>query len=165
MAFIDLVILALAAIGGLRGFFRGLVGGIGGIAGLLIGIVACRLFGSTAAAALAATFPDTEHYVTTISAYIAVFLIFYFGIKLVAMLLKETLRMLKLGGFDRLGGAVFGVLKYLLMLSIVLNALYAIAPEASLFHSSALMGGKAFELVMRMAPWAWGVDIFPNTVG
>lgn len=165
MAFIDILILALAVIGGLRGFFRGMVGGIGGVAGLLIGIVACRLFGSTVAAALSATFPETEHYVTTISAYIAVFLIFYFGIKLVAMLLKETLRMLKLGWFDRVGGALFGALKYLLMLSIVLNALYAVAPAISLFHSSALLGGKVFMVVMQMAPWAWGVDFVPNTVG
>ena len=108
---------------------------------------------------------ETEYYVTTISAYIIVFLIFYFGIKLIAMLLKETLRALNLGGFDRAGGALFGALKYLLMLSLVLNALYAIEPDASLFHSSGLMEGRVFALVMRMAPWAWGVDIFPNTIG
>ena len=165
MAFIDLLILALIVFGGLRGFFRGLAGSIGGVAGLLVGIVACRLFGSTVASALAATFPETEYYVTTISAYIIVFLIFYFGIKLIAMLLKETLRALNLGGFDRAGGALFGALKYLLMLSLVLNALYAIEPDASLFHSSGLMEGRVFALVMRMAPWAWGVDFFPNTVG
>ena len=81
------------------------------------------------------------------------------------MLLKETLRALNLGGFDRAGGALFGALKYLLMLSLVLNALYAIEPDASLFHSSGLMEGRVFALVMRMAPWAWGVDIFPNTIG
>ncbi len=165
MAFIDIIILALIAIGGLRGYMRGLTMSIGGVAGLIIGILACRMFGGPVSEAFAASHPETEHYITTISAYIVVFLIFYFGIKLVAYLLKSSFSAIHLGGFDRLGGIAFGALKYLLMLSVILNAIYVIAPHASLFHTSHLMDGAVFTLVMQMAPWAWGVDIFPNTIG
>lgn len=165
MAFIDLLILALIIIGGFFGFKKGLVSSIGGVAGLVIGIIACRLFGGAASAAITAAYPETEHYITTISAYIIIFLVFYFGIRIIAHLLKESLRILSLGGIDRLCGAAFGSLKYLLMLSILLNAIYVVAPDISLFNSSHLMGGKVLALVMHMAPWAWGVDIFPNTVG
>ena len=110
-------------------------------------------------------YESTEVYVATIIAYICVFLVFFFGIKLVAWLLKESLKSLNLGGFDRLSGAVFGALEWLLLLIVVLNGLYALAPDLSLFHTSHMLDGRIFDFVMNFAPWAWGVDIIPNSVG
>ena len=165
MALIDILILVLVIVGGAYGFYKGLVSGIGGLIGLVVGIIACRLFGSTFSDAIVEAFPGAEHYIAVISAYIIIFLVFFFGIKLVALLLKQTLKALSLGGFDRIGGAILGIFKWLLLLSVILNGLYIIAPNMSLFHSSHLLDGKIFEFVMRIAPWAWGVDIFPSSVG
>ena len=157
--------LILIVVGGVLGYHKGILSGIGRLVGLLVGIIACRLFGTVVGQAILSYFPDSEPYIATILAYIVIFFVFFFGIRLVAHLLKETLKTLKLGVIDRIGGAFFGVFKWLLMLSILLNAIYAIAPDISLFHSSHLFDGKIFELVMRIAPWAWGVDIFPSSIG
>lgn len=165
MALIDILIITLIVVGAIIGYCKGLAAGIGSLAGLVIGILACRMFGSVVAEAIMSMFENTEVYVATILAYITVFLIFFFGIKLVAWLLKESLKALNLGGIDRLSGAVFGALEWLLLLSVVLNGLYALTPELSLFHSSHLLGGRIFDFVMSFAPWAWGVDIIPNSVG
>ena len=63
---------------------------------------------------------------------------------------------------DRVGGAAFGVFKYLLLLSVALNGIYVLSPTLSIFHTSGLLGGDFFKLVMNLAPWVWGLDIFPD---
>ena len=60
------------------------------------------MFGGVVTEAIMSMYESTEVYVATIIAYICVFLVFFFGIKLVAWLLKESLKSLNLGGFDRL---------------------------------------------------------------
>ena len=165
MALIDILILTLIVVGAVIGYCKGLATGIGSLAGLIIGILACRMFGGVVTEAIMSMYESTEVYVATIIAYICVFLVFFFGIKLVAWLLKESLKSLNLGGFDRLSGAVFGALEWLLLLSVVLNGLYALAPDLSLFHTSHMLDGRIFDFVMNFGPWAWGVDIIPNSVG
>lgn len=168
MAFIDILLLAVVALGAIQGFRKGIITGFASIAGIILGIVACRLFGDAVNTAIASAYPETTEYpgapyTGTVLAYLLLFAAVYLACFFCARLLKGIVHAVCLGGIDRLAGVVFGMFKYLLALSLVLNALFAIAPNSALFHSSGLLDGKCLEWTMRLAPWLWGLDIFPDT--
>jgi len=164
MAFIDLLIVVLAAFGAFTGYRKGLLSGIGSAAGLLIGIIVCRLAGDAFYSMMAAGHPSWAEspYAGRVMAEIILFAIVYAATVIAAGFAKSIIHSLCLGGFDRIGGAAFGALKYLLLLSIVLNLIYVIDPAASIFHSSDLLGGLCLKAVMRLGPWIWGLDILPD---
>ena len=167
MAFIDLLIVVLAAFGAFTGYRKGLINGIGSVAGLLIGIIVCRLAGDAFYSMMVAWHPSWAGwpgapYTGKVMAEIILFAIVYAATVIAAGLAKGIIHSLSLGGFDRIGGAAFGALKYLLLLSVVLNLIYVIDPTASMFHSSGLLGGLCLKAVMRLGPWVWGLDVLPN---
>jgi len=166
MAFIDIIIIGLALLGAVRGYLYGLMSGLASVAGAVAGIVACRLFGDDAYALLARhtdveTFPGAP-YSGSVLSYLLVFVPVYVICRILGHLMKGILSAVRLGGIARLGGAVFGGLKYMLVLSIVLNTVYIIAPDSNIFSSSHLLEGSVFRFVMDFAPYLWGLDILPN---
>ena len=162
MAFIDIVILVVAILGAVIGLWRGLVRSIGGLAGLLLGIIACRLFGNDFSGVFIDLFPSTDKYLVTIFAYILLFVVVFVCAKLIAHLMRSLLKALSLGIFDAIGGGLFGAFKFLLVLSIILNAMCVFAPDAEILHSSTLLEGKCLVGVIKLAPYLWGLDIFPD---
>lgn len=166
MAFIDVIIIGLAVLGAVRGCMYGLTAGLGTVFAILAGVAACRFFGDGAYDVLARhtdaeTYPGAP-YTGTVLAYILVFVPVYAAGMTAGHLAKKLLAALRLGGIDRIGGGIFGALKYLLALSVVLNAIYALAPGSGIFNSSHLLGGAVFKAVMGFAPYLWGLDIFPD---
>lgn len=167
MAIIDIILIAVILYGAIRGMTKGLARSIGGIAGLLLAVAACRMFGQHAVALLESLAPDVANlpgtpYTGTAIAYILLFVAVWLAVIVVAHAVRGMLRSLSLGGFDRIGGLIFGVLKYAVVLSVVLNVVYVFDPDGHLMHSSRLMDGKLFDTVMQLAPKLWGLDIFPT---
>lgn len=168
MELIDIIIIALLVLGAIRGLQRGMAAAAAAVAGALLGLVACRLWGDASYAFLTAhtdveTFPGAP-YTGTVLAYILIFVPVFIGSLIVGHLAKDLLSALHLGAVDRLGGTVLGMAKYMLVLSLVLNLIYIIAPESSIFESSTLLGGEVMRIVMRFAPWLWGLDLSPVIV-
>lgn len=167
MAFIDILILIVTAIGGILGFMKGIIRGAGTVVGALAGIFACHVCGSGAYKLLLRGVPDVAElpgapYTGTILAYILLFLVVYLAIVILAGILCKAVHAVHLSTLDRVGGAAFGAFKYLLLLSVALNGIYVLSPTLSIFHTSGLLGGDFFKLVMNLAPWVWGLDIFPD---
>lgn len=167
MAFIDILILVVTAIGGILGFMKGIIRGAGTVVGALAGIFACHVCGDKTYGLLLRGVPDAADfpgapYTGTILAYILLFLVVYFAIVILAGVMCKAVHAAHLAMVDRVGGATFGVFKYLLLLSVALNGIYVLSPTLSIFHTSGLLGGDFFKLVMNLAPWVWGLDIFPD---
>lgn len=116
----------------ITGFMKGLLSQIGQIAGLIIGILASRALtpGLLAMLSVDASAEPASMF-TTVLCYILVYLAAYFSVVLVARLLKLVVRVACLGVLDRLGGAVFKFLKWLLIMSLAYNLLVTAYPAAS----------------------------------
>lgn len=123
------VVLLYAAI---SGYIKGLLAQIGQIAGLIIGILAARALAPTVLQMLIED-ADAEpaSVFTTVICYIFVFLAAYFSVVLIARVLKIVVRIVLLGFVDRLGGAIFKMIKWALILSLAYNLVAAISPQTA----------------------------------
>ncbi|MDO4320682.1 MAG: CvpA family protein [Bacteroidales bacterium] len=151
MVALDILILAIVAVGGAIGFSRGLLSQVGQIAAVIIGIILCRLFGQTLSDFFAGS-DDASAY-DYVAGYAIVFLIGYGITWLVARMLRQTVRAVRLGILDRIGGAAFKVAQWGLLLSLALNIVLLITgDEKGLRHPE--------------KPWrAAAIDFAPAVLG
>lgn len=122
MTALDILILAIIAVGGVIGFSRGLLVQAGSIAALIVGVVAARLFGDS----LAALWSSDTSAIDTAAGYGIAFLLGYGATWLVTRLMRKTVHTIHLGIIDSIAGAAFKVLQWGLILSLALN-LYTLA--------------------------------------
>ncbi len=116
MSAIDILIIIIIAIGGFLGFSKGILAQLGQIAGLILGIIAARLFGPQVCEMFG------EPTVTTVVAsYAIVFLLGYGLTWLVVKMVRTAVRTVHLGILDRLAGAAFKIAEWVILLSLVLN--------------------------------------------
>lgn len=136
------------------GLWRGVIRQVASLGGIVLGIVACRLFGAQASNLLVATFPTTFSSAVTaaVVANVLLFILVWLTVGLIARLLRKLTQALMLGWLDRLLGGVFSLFKWLLLTSIILNLWHLIAPESAIFTTSTLMDGEMLPWVMRIAP-------------
>ncbi len=167
MSLIDSIILIIVVVGLVLGYIKGLVKQLSTICGIVLGVVACHLWGDWATRVLveivpeSATWPAPE-YTTGIIANIILFLIIFLGIKIIGAMFKSALEKLHLGLLDKMAGALFCTFKYLLVVSIVLNVAYVIAPDNTILSRNA--GNKPLQLTMDLAPSLLGVGTLPELI-
>ena len=122
LAPIDIVLLLLLLIGAWRGFTKGLILSIASLVGLVGGIWAAAHFSSLVAKALSEQFSWSASAIH-MTALALTFLGVVVGVHLLAKLLEKTIEMVALGFFNKIAGAVFGMVKIGLVLSFVLAML------------------------------------------
>lgn len=150
---LDILCVIIILIGAFFGYRRGFMGQVGSVIGLILGIICCNLF----AHSLAQTFTETTDEAATVMwnnvmAYFIVFAIAYIGGRLIGSLFTRAIKAMHLGIVNRIGGAVFMPLEYLLVLSIILNAWIGVFPQTQL--RSNITGVK--EMMLNLAPKVLG---------
>jgi len=157
---IALVIVFVAAI--IYGLYKGLIAQLGSLGGIILGVIACRIWGDDAVRIVGEVLPEmtsgaqTAGYVNSVIGNVLLFLLVYMLTVLIAKLLRNITSALSLGWIDRLLGSVFGLVKWFLILSLILNLWEAVLPEYSLVKSSQLAGGVAIRTVLDLAPTLFG---------
>jgi len=165
MATLDIVILVVFISALIYGFWRGLTVQFGALLGLLIGILACRLFGDSGAEFVHSLLPASSNnvtvsnYVSSVIANVILFIIGYFLTSAVAKAVKAVVDALFMGVIDRIFGALFAVFMWTLVLSIILNILQ-IFNSGSIIASSRLANGLAARAVLDLAPTVFGFTEF-----
>lgn len=155
MTTIDIVVMAVVIVAAIYGYYKGILSQMGALAGIIGGVICCRLFGDDLAVFLNNHFADsTETRATTlflnnVVAHVFIFVAAYFGTRFLASLMSATLKKIKLGIINRIAGAVFAPVYWLVILSIVLNIWIALFPTTKLVKSS---NGVATEVVVNLAP-------------
>lgn len=147
MSVIDLLILAIVAAACFQGLRRGLIGQIGSIAAIVVAIIGCRMFGDLLQGCFSADHPELARLLSNAVVYV----VLYVAVMLVARVLKFAVHAVMLGALDRIAGVAFALFKWVVGLSVALNALFAIAPSARPRNSIAT------DAVTAVAPWLWGV--------
>ncbi|MBP3537854.1 MAG: CvpA family protein [Muribaculaceae bacterium] len=153
MTAIDLILLFITVVALFTGAMKGFVHQLGTIAGVVLGILACRIFGDDVAAWFIGR--GSEHAdALRVLAYICLFVVVFLSATLLGRLLGAILSAVKLRFIDRIGGALFRAALWLLVTSMLINVYLCIIPEdASRFN-------------VPSKPWrGWVADFAPKVLG
>ena len=116
---IGLGLLIFAAYFAFRGFQRGLVEEVGRLAGLILAVVLANKFSSD----LAGYVPIDNITAQTAIAFLAIFLLTLIAARLLTRLIRSLVELVLLKSLDKVGGAVFGFLKSIVVLGVLIYVL------------------------------------------
>jgi len=119
MNYIDIAIIGLVLFGAVKGFSKGFVIEAASLIALILGLIGALLFSSTVGTLLESFF-DAARIPQSGVLFILTFIAIIIGINLLAKFLTRILKMAALGGLNRILGAIFGGLKFVLILSAVI---------------------------------------------
>jgi membrane protein required for colicin V production len=159
MNWIDLVIIAVLAFGLIQGFINGLIIEIAELAALVLGIWGAIHFSDWTAGKLSGWF-DMQSSWTGIIAFAVTFIAIVIGVYLLGKLLDTLLRAMALGFVVKSLGAVFGVLKTALILSVVFVFLNSIDEKRHFLPSSTISRSFLYNPIADLVP-----AIFPLVEG
>ena len=129
MNLLDVVILVIVGFCLVRGIFRGIIQEATSIAGVFVGFYGAYTFYPLVARLMPGVFAD-KAYLHIVSFLIA-FTVLFVAIGLIGILLKLLLKAISLGWTDRVLGAVFGLVKAVLIASVLLVPLTTFLPKKS----------------------------------
>ncbi|NCC99491.1 MAG: CvpA family protein [Bacteroidia bacterium] len=117
---LDILLLIPIAWGLVRGLYKGIVMSIASFVGLIIAIILANRFSADFSVELHNWFvfsDKTTHVISYFAIFVVVSLLCFF----IAKLLDKFLKIVTLSWLNRLLGAIFGVIKYALILSVLIN--------------------------------------------
>ena len=154
MTTLDVLILIVFVASVAVGFWKGIIVQVGAVGALVFAVVLCRLGGAWLASVIAGN--DAPGELDTVVAKVILFIAGYLSVRVVASLCKKATHALSLGALDRLGGVVFSVFQWMLVLSLLINLWLVIKPEPPIEQLSTLANGHAAPAIVRLAPAVLG---------
>ncbi len=134
MTTLDIIILATILVAAVAGAMKGFIGQAGTIVGVILGIICCRVFGSTLCARLID--PAGAHAETyRVALYVLLFIGVVLLVRLLAGAVIKLFGAMRIRVVDRVAGAIFSAGIWLLIASIAVN-LYLLAVPADRTHFS-----------------------------
>ncbi|MCH5216166.1 MAG: CvpA family protein [Muribaculaceae bacterium] len=167
MSLIDVILIAVILAGIIMGARSGLIEQIASIVAILAAIVLTRIFGDDATrflTELIPSFKESGETICSVVGHISLFILVYVLIRLFGGVFRKLFHSLKLGKIDRVLGAVFCVIKYCLLLSVILNIWLLLSPNSGLTKQSRILDGKVCVAVVKFAPWLLTSDFIPHSV-
>jgi membrane protein required for colicin V production len=125
----DIIVAVILSYSLIRGLFRGLVRELASVVGVLGGFLAAYSFYGAAAGYLSGLVSNPAY--RNILAFMVIFCGVVILVNLLALVVKYVLRVVFLGWLDRLGGAAFGAVKGVLIVSVIFLALTAFLPKGT----------------------------------
>jgi membrane protein required for colicin V production len=159
MNWIDFVIIALLAFGLIQGFIDGLIIEIAKLAALILGIWGAIHFSGWTAGKLYGWF-DMQETWTGIVAFAITFIVIVLCINLLGRLLDTIVKSVSLGFVVKTLGAVFGVIKTALILSVVFVFLNTINEKRHFLPSATIEKSFLYNPIADIIP-----AIFPIVEG
>lgn len=130
MNWVDLVILAVLAISAITAFFNGIVVEIFSLGGLIVGFLVAAARYDQLAPHLPQWLDNVAHgEIRSLVAFLVIAIAIMLAAWLLGQLLRKTVRVAGLGVFDRLLGAVFGLIKGFVVVTLVVMAVMAFFPK------------------------------------
>lgn len=117
---IDIVFICIVVFGLVNGFITGFIRQAASLGGLILAILGARYLSPIFEKLLRSWFSVSESLYSPL-AYLIAFLLILFGCRLIALFLQKMAKWAMLGGVNRILGMVFGALKYILLLSVLVN--------------------------------------------
>ncbi len=147
----DFVVIGIVALSVLVGLMRGVVKEVLSLAAWVLAFVVAKSFAATVAGVM----PDfiSNPALRYLAGFITIFIVVMALAMLLSLLLSESLKALGLGAMDRILGAVFGFLRGMLIVTIlVLLAGLTQLPKTDVWRQ-ALLSGVFENLAIMIQPW------------
>lgn len=145
----DLVIVITLIFFTLRGVSNGLIGEVAGIGALIGGIWAARNWNGEVSRYLEFI---KDPSLRMIAAYSGIFIAVMLGVGLTARILKKICSWSFIGWLDKLGGAVLGLAKGLLLWSLIIIILQNMIPDAPFMRDSRTLPYLK-QMIDLILPW------------
>ena len=158
MTLFDTILALVAAAAAITGYRRGLVGQLASLAGMTAGFAACYAVGDEATALLRAVNPACEQWpgagaTVPAVAHCVLFLLVMLTVRVAGLFVKNVAGKWGVTSLaDRLGGVALSALKWLLVLSVLLNVWLAVNPGSDTFTTRHALDNRPFEGTLRLAP-------------
>lgn len=150
MNFLDALIIAPLLWGAYKGFQKGLIFEIAMILGLIIGVYLGFKFSGLIYKLLQEVIPDEGQLLNYLSFFIvfgAILLIFIFYARLMEAVLKIT----SLNLFNKIAGALFGLLKFALAISVIFWLIKPMQNSVNIIPEKARKESMLYEYVLKIA--------------
>ena len=151
MNWIDAIIVVILILSLVTGFTNGLVKEVASLAALILGIWGAIKFSAFTAEKLYDYFDMTGHYVGVI-AFLITFGIIVVIIHFIGMLADKVVNAASLGFVNRLFGIVFGLLKSVLIMSVLFSVLNAIDVRRSFLPKETIEQSRFYNPISDIAP-------------
>jgi membrane protein required for colicin V production len=151
MNYIDIIIIIILGIAMIRGFMNGFVREVASLAALIIGIWGAIRFSSFTAAKLYDYFDMTGKYVGIIS-FIITFLLIVVIIHFIGLLVDKLMKAVALGFINKLLGIAFGLLKSVLIMSVIFMVLNAINQHRQFLPKEKIEQSMLYNPISDIAP-------------
>lgn len=149
---LDICLAVPLAWGLVRGLYKGLVMSIGSLLGLLIGIWIAYIFASDVSEQLVKWFTLSPH-VCYALAYFFIFVAVALAVFLVAKIIDKFLSIITLGWLNKTLGALFGVLKYALILSVLINLCEYAGNYVNIIPQQTKENSFLYKPIEKLVPW------------
>ena len=145
----DMLAIVILAFCVIRGIFRGLVKELSSIIGVLAGFYAAYTYYMGIARLLSHWMSDTA-YINIIS-FLIIFCFIFFVISIIGVIIKYILNIAFMGWFDRICGAVFGLIKGVLIVSVLFIIFTAFLPQGAPFVKDSVLAPDIALVSEKMA--------------
>ena len=130
MGLVDIAILVILCFFLLKGVFRGLLREVCSLLGLVLGGVFAFTFHLPLAQLLQDSFKLPAQFCIW-GSFLAIFLLLVILFAVIGFVLHRFVKLVFLGGFNRLAGAIFGIIQGVVILAMIVLALSSsVAPDA-----------------------------------
>ena len=151
MTWLDYALLGVLLISIGWGVWRGLVREMMSLAAWIIAFLAANLFAAPFAEVMPASITRPE--LRSLASFVALFLMTLVATTLAGILLSKLVRSIGLGNLDRLLGALFGLLRALLVVLVVaIAAGFTPLPRSAVWRES-LTGAQLAAVASGFKPW------------
>jgi len=133
------------------GYRKGLIIEASTLIALILGLYFAIYFSDIAGGFLNKTFQIDQKYMGALS-FVVTFIVVVFGVIAIGKALEKIVDVLLLGFLNKLGGAVFGMLKGALFISILIFAFSYFDLEKNVFSAEARQQSLFYEPVKSIAP-------------
>ena len=165
MIALDIVILSVLCVGFVIGFVKGIIKQAFSLGGLILGIVFGTLLYRPFAGLLLNIFRMSDH-TARIVAFVIILLIVPIVCGVVGKILSKVVRAANLGFVDRIAGALFGLLKSILIMGLVIMIFEMTGVSDSILNSKEKQQSRFYAPVRSISSfclhWTWN-KVLRNT--
>jgi len=151
---LDIILLIPLLLFAFQGFKKGIIIEVATLAALVLGIYAALFFSGYTADILTKSFNISKEYLNIIA-----FIVTFIGVLILVLFLGKALEkvvnLLLLGFVNKLAGAVFGVLKGALLLSILIFLINYFDVNHSIIKKEAQKESLLYKNIEPIAPWVY----------
>lgn len=149
---LDIGILLIAAVFFIRGIFRGFVFELVTVVGLILGYIISITYLSLLAGYILSIFPTAPESIVKLISFFVLFVGTNILLRMVANIVTKTLKIAMLGWLNRLLGGLLGMLKSIIIMSIIVFIIDLIPFSSTLLEQVEVQTSELYPILNALGP-------------